>query len=256
MDIRELLGKITEEYRSALGNKTVGIYVHGSLAFGCFNPLKSDVDFIAAVNAPLSQAEKTALIGALLRLEKYAPEKGIEMSVVLERYCKDFIYPTPFELHYSIAHREAALADTEGFCAAMNGVDHDLAAHFTVIKSVGYAVFGREISEVFGEVPREHYLDSIMRDIGGAAEEISEAPVYFALNLCRALAYIREGAVLSKRQGGLWGTEHCPSEYSELLRRALECYNGAGELPAGLPTREFAEYMLGEIGGRYVTAGV
>lgn len=247
MTVEKLLEKTAEEYKAVLSKKLAGVYVHGSVAFGCFNEKTSDIDFIAAVNEPLSHDEKTALIKALLESEKSAPEKGFEMSVVLTEHCRNFVYPTPFELHYSASYREDALNDAEGFAERMHGEDYDLAAHFTVIREVGFEVCGAEISEVFGEVPREHYLDSIMRDIADAAEYIEYNPVYYTLNLCRVLAYKRGAGVLSKVQGAEWASGNIMPVFAAVAREALNCYRTGEPFPEDMPITAFAEYMLNEI---------
>lgn len=247
MTAKKLLEKIAEEYRSILGTKLTGIYVHGSLAFGCYNEKMSDIDFIAAVNEPLSLDEKKAIIASLSQLEHNAPEKGFEMSVVLAEYCRNFVYPTPFELHYSAAYRRDAANDIEFFCERMYGEDHDLAAHFTVIREVGFAVCGEPISNLFGEVPRECYLDSITRDIAGAAEDIEYNPVYYTLNLCRVLSYIESGKVHSKEQGAQWAMGNVPPVFSVVISEALDYYRTAKSFPEDMPITAFAEYMLSRI---------
>ncbi len=243
----ELLEKVAEKYKEILGNNLVGIYVHGSLAFGCYNDKVSDIDFIVVVYEPLSVEEKTELIKALTALERYAPEKGFEMSVVLKEHCSEFAYPTPFELHYSAAYRKDALDDSGRFAESMHGADHDLAAHFTVIKEVGYKVCGAEIDEIFGKVPREYFLDSIKRDIADAAEYIGYNPVYYALNLCRVLAFVKTGAVVSKVQGAEWAIENIPPVYAAIASEALSRYNTSEPFPEDMPIAAFAEYMLNEI---------
>ncbi|WP_040214602.1 nucleotidyltransferase domain-containing protein [Clostridium polynesiense] len=50
MNCKKILNKIAYEYKRVLGDNLIGIYVHGSLAFGCFNPNKSDMDFIVVIN--------------------------------------------------------------------------------------------------------------------------------------------------------------------------------------------------------------
>lgn len=247
MTAQKLLQKIAEEYNAILGGKLAGIYVHGSLAFGCYNEKSSDIDFIVAVNEPLSLEEKRSIIATLVKLEQYAPEKGFEMSVVLAEHCKDFVYPTPFELHYSAAYRQDAADDIEGFCERMHGKDHDLAAHFTVLCEVGFAVCGEPISEMFGEVPREHYLDSITRDIAGAAEDIEYNPVYYTLNLCRVLSYIENGAVLSKEQGAQWALENTAPVFAAVISEALNSYRTGKPFPEDMPIAAFAEHMLSRI---------
>ena len=85
--------------------------------------------------------------------------------------------------------------------------------------------FGKEIKEVFGEVSSKDYMDSILTDIEGAGEEILENPMYITLNLCRVLAYKKEGLILSKKEGGEWGLQHIAHpEYNALISEALKEY--------------------------------
>lgn len=135
--VRILLHRIAAACRNTLGDTLAGVYVHGSLAFGCFCWTQSDIDFLVAVRRPLSQTQKEALLRALLALEPDAPSKGLEVSAVLEAYCRAFIHPAPYELHYSPMHRARCLRDLPAYCAEMHGADPDLAAHFTVARAVG-----------------------------------------------------------------------------------------------------------------------
>lgn len=224
-----VLNHIEERYREILGENLVGIYVHGSIAFGCFTWERSDIDFIVVVDSPPEQSQKERLIRTLLKLDDKAPPKGLEMSVVLRENCDPFVYPTPFELHFSNSHRESCKRDLSSYCRDMHGTDRDLAAHFTVIRKAGFALCGREISAVFAEVPREAYLDSIKADVERAQSEIQENPVYIILNLCRVLAFIKEDLVLSKKQGGQWGIKNLPGEYRPMIYRALQSYAGREE---------------------------
>ena len=76
----------------------------------------------------------------------------------------------------------------QDYIAKMKGTDPDLAAHFTILYHRGKCLYGKEIREVFGEVPKEDYFDSIRKDIAGSLDEIASDPVYFILNLCRVFA--------------------------------------------------------------------
>ncbi len=242
----ELLGRICDAYCRILGEKLVGMYLHGSIAFGCFTWETGDIDFLAVVDAPLTQPEKEALIRTLLDMTPDAPPKGFEMSVALRDACDPFQHPTPFELHFSNSHKARAEVDLSAYCREMHGVDPDLAAHVTVLRSVGRTLQGAPIDAVFGEVPRSAYVDSILADVENAETDIADNPVYVALNLCRVLAYLTDGAVLSKAQGGQWGLAHLPGEYHPLLQSALAAYDGAAfpEMP-GLA--DFARDMLRRI---------
>ncbi len=259
--VKGILSRVEQDCTRVFGSNLVGVYVHGSVAFGCFCWENSDIDLLVVTKEEPGLSEKEALLCALLQLDAQCPEKGLEFSVVLEKYCRDFVYPTPFELHFSNVHKAGLLAgEGDGaevrsapylqaaggehricadavreYCRGMRGTDKDLAAHFTVLRSAGVVLCGKEIAEVFGEVPREAYLDSIWEDVAGAGDEIAENPVYVVLNLCRVLAFLQEGLVCSKAQGGEWALENLPGNFSgrRVVERAAECYRTGEKFFAG-----------------------
>ncbi|MGN7761522.1 nucleotidyltransferase domain-containing protein [Paenibacillus sp. 22594] len=49
MNTQALLDQVVAPFKEELKGNLLGIYLHGSLAMGCFNPLKSDVDFLVVV---------------------------------------------------------------------------------------------------------------------------------------------------------------------------------------------------------------
>lgn len=202
----------------------VGISIHGSLAFGCFHWKSSDVDFLVITRREPAQIQKEAMIRTLLKLLPLSPPKGLEMSVVLLEHCTPFRYPTPFSLHFSPIHLEACRADLAGYCRNMHGVDRDLAAHFAVARQVGFSIYGPPPIQLFRPVPRACYLDSILRDIADAEVEAPANPTYFVLNQCRVLAYLRDGLVCSKEDGGLWALEHLDPRWSPLIHICLDAY--------------------------------
>lgn len=247
MPALELLSRVADGFRQILGHNLTGFYVHGSVAFGCFRWETGDLDFLAVVDEPPTSAQKEALIRLLLSLDGEAPQKGFEMSVVLRRCLFPFLHPTPFELHYSNAHRDHAQADPAAFSRDMHGVDADLAAHCTVLHRAGLTLYGPPIHEVIGPVPRESYVDSILADVQDAESDVRDHPVYVTLNLCRVLAFLQEDKVLSKQQGGQWGLARLPEKYHPLLQSALDAYEGAVLFATHDLAGEFAAHMLNMI---------
>ena len=104
--LNTLIQNIKNGFCQILADNLTGIYIHGSIAFGCFNWVNSDVDFIVAVEKEPSLEDKMKIIQLMLELDKTAPAKGLEMSVVLKQHCTDFVYPTPYCLHFSNSHEE------------------------------------------------------------------------------------------------------------------------------------------------------
>jgi len=235
--------------REILGDNLTGVYLHGSAAMGCFNEEKSDIDLLVVVEKGVPDEVKRRFMDMVTALNKKAPEKGIEMSIVRREVCDPFVYPTPFELHFSIAHLDWYRTDPKGYIEKMKGTDKDLAAHMTIVRRRGRCLCGAPVGQVFGEIPAEDYFDSIRCDIAQAEEDILSDPVYVVLNLCRVLAYKREKLILSKAEGGRWGMEKLPEGYRGLVGQALAGYeNGTPVCPDERLAAEYAAYMLDEIG--------
>ena len=249
MEYEFLLNEFVSQSKEIFAGNLTGIYLHGSAVMGCFNPEKSDLDLLIVVREELSDETKLQFMNLVVELNKRAPAKGLELSVVKEEVCKPFVYPTPFELHFSITHLAWYQSNPREYVEKMKGTDKDLAAHFIITYHRGKTLYRKKISEVFAPVPAADYLDSIWCDIENAVEEIAENPMYLTLNLCRVLAYKKEGLIVSKQEGGEWGLRnvHRP-EFQSLIVEALKEYQSGivmvfDEMVAG----EFAEYILKEI---------
>ena len=246
--IEPLLGTFVSRSWDILGDHLLGIYLHGSAVMGCFHPAVSDIDLIVLVRHTLPDAVKRAFMDMTVELNASAPAKGIEMSIVRSDFCRPFVYPTPFELHFSAAHLAWYLRDPEDYVRRMNGTDKDLAAHFTVLRARGVCLAGAPVREVFAEVPARDYLDALLYDVADAAEEIAGNPMYLTLNLARVLAWREEGLVLSKKEGGEWALRRLPAEYHPLLRNALREYaESADPVYDPVLAKRYAEYMLRQI---------
>lgn len=247
--LESLLENFVRQSKNILGDNLTGIYLHGSAVMGCFNSKKSDIDLLIVVNDDISNEIKMQYMDMVVELNREAPEKGIELSIVKEAVCKPFVYPTPFELHFSIAHLNWYQSNPADYVKRMKGTDKDLAAHFTIIYHRGKTLYGKEIKSVFSKVSSRDYMDSIWSDIEDAKEEIVTNTMYITLNLCRVLAYKRESLILSKQEGGEWAMNALPvSEYQKIISDALKEYKTGEVMSTDRAIAvEFAEYMLKEI---------
>jgi len=249
-DYNFILSDIKEKYTKQLGNNLVGIYVHGSIAFNCFNWEKSDIDYIVVVNEPLALAEKQKLLEETVFINTQAPSKGLEMSVILKKHCQKFTYPTPFQMHFSKMHLKWWQDNPVDYCQKMNGLDIDLAAHFTIVCHKGIVLCGEEINSVFADVNPEYYFNSIKSDIQTSKEDIFTNPISTVLNLCRVLAYKKDNIILSKREGGEWGISKLPHVYKALIQTALSIYLTDFEEDLFIDENiaaQFCDYMLDRI---------
>ena len=247
-NLEDLSIRIIKMSKEILGNNLVGIYMHGSAVMGCFNSQKSDLDLLLVVENSILKQAKLKFMQEIVRLNENAPAKGIEISIVKKEFCKPFVYPTPFELHFSVAHLQWFKENPDDYVEKMNGTDKDLAAHFTMINHSGVVLYGTAIKDIFGEVCKSDYIDSIWEDIRKSKEDIVSDAMYMTLNLCRVLGYLKENLILSKKSGGEWGLRSVPKEYHELIQRALTCYESDEEMEVDSELAiKYSEYMLNEI---------
>lgn len=229
-----ILGEIKKEFSAIIKDNLVGIYLHGSLAMGGFNPESSDIDFLVVVKEKLSLKTKKKLIDWTLQSAKHSPENRLEYSLLTLGQVKKFQYPTPFELHYSNEWQEKYRRGD--FDWAKQNFDPDLAAHFVITKKRGLVLTGKPINEIFPLIPEKYYLDSIIKDfrwseekiIKGPDSGICRVPVYGVLNFCRALAYLQDKLITSKVEGGQWGLINLPEKYHKIIREALKEYGKVG----------------------------
>ena len=244
----KLIDEFVEQSKDILRDNLVGVYLHGSAVMECFNPEKSDIDLIVVIENPMSDSVKKTYMDMVVQYNNSAPAKGIEMSIVRRNVCKPFVYPTPFELHFSVRHLEWYKTDPDDYICKMKGDDTDLAAHFMIINKRGRCLYGISIKEVFAEVPSTDYMDSIWDDISEAPDQIEENTMYLVLNLARVLAYKKDGLILSKKEGGEWALNNLPTEYHTLIRNAMRDYSENAEIDYDtILSMQYAEFVIKQI---------
>ena len=225
MEINSFMRQINVWVKDILEDNYVGVYFHGSLRLGSFNPNKSDLDFIIVVRDKINSEVKELIWDKMLENAGAFPEGGFEFSVVLEENCKNIRHPVPYELHGSRAWIDRYKADKSLVINDELKTDPDLASHFNVINVPNDGMdFGKPSQEVFAKVPKEYVIDSNYQDTLECAEEIIENPVYCILNLCRFYAFVRNDLTLSKFGGGQWALENMNSGYHDVIKLAMEDY--------------------------------
>lgn len=228
--VNQLLDEIVDTMKRLLGDNLVGVYLHGSLAMGSFNPNSSDIDFLVVTKSRLSLELRRSLATAMIALARYAPAKGIEMSVLTVETLKNFKYPTPYEFHFSNVWIERYQNDAVDLTDD-DKVDADLAAHLTITKAHGAVLYGEQISAVFPDIPPRYYTDSIIADAKSILEDMTSEPVYNVLNLCRVWAYLDEGTITSKKEVGEWSLQRATPFQKGVIEQALAEYAGVNSSP-------------------------
>jgi streptomycin 3"-adenylyltransferase len=225
-DVKTQILSLVDGLAGLLAENIIGIYLHGSLAMGCFNPQRSDLDLLVVTHHTMDPGTKQR-IAEMLLLASCAPNP-IEISFLHYDELRPWQYPTPYDFHYSETWREtmqqALQSDAWQHWNKDNHTDPDLAAHITITNQRGICLLGTPINEVMPDVPKEDYRASILNDIQNALNGKMDDPLYSILNVCRVCAFVRAGLVCSKQEGALWALKNVPLEIQPVIKHALEIY--------------------------------
>lgn len=197
--------------QAILGDRLVGVYVHGSWALGCFNPARSDLDVIAIAREAPAPEQRARLVDLLASVTD-AP-RPLEFHLLLAGDLDPWRHPAPFELHW---HGEPI----------ERGEDRDLAAHVTVARANGVALAGPPAQEVLPEVPWPDFEDSLRGDLEWTRE--CGRGLYRALSPLRVWAALATGQPHSKASAAEWAGPRLPPDLRPVAVRALTAYRGSG----------------------------
>jgi predicted nucleotidyltransferase len=245
--VRQFLRETLSVVHSIVGGNLIGMYLYGSLTMGCFNPRSSDIDVILAAREKLSKEQRNEIVEYLKGVG--SKDRRIELSIVDADVVRNPQYPMMVDLHYehwgNIFHNEK---------------DNEILSNLYTTRKRGFCVWGAPIISVFSKIPAQYHLRSVMEDLDHTRRYLHESPedigynvpVYWVLGSCRILAFIREGRVLSKLEGGRWALANLPKEHHNLIGQALSCYQGKEKENSTWNNKEldaFADYMSSVISG-------
>lgn len=222
---KEQINKIIDLCKSKLKENLVGVYLHGSLAMGCFNKDKSDIDIIVVMNEAAN--DKDGIIKELMKISlKPSP---IEISFLLEDKLKRHSSICHYDLHYSEHWREAySQMFLENKELENNDLeDGDLPAHIRVINERGITLWGKDKDLIFPKISNEEYLKSILYDFEDAWDNFSKKLEYYILNTCRILNFLETSKVTSKKEAGEWALDILPARFRTIITSSLDIYDGS-----------------------------
>ncbi len=254
VEVRSQVNRLTESFKTQLAENLIGIYLHGSLAMNCFNPLRSDIDLLVVTHRGMTIETKRGL--AKLLLENSARPSPVEISFLRREDMFPWRFPMPFDFHYSEDWRASFKRDlADGNWKRWNDVrrfDEDLATHITITNRRGLCLYGTPVSDVFPLVPKWDFTASVLEDVHSAKfgfDAVLKFPVYVVLNACRTYGFLKTGQVMSKEEGGIWALRELPVRFNETIAGALNEYRNGTNESALTKERliEFAEFMQSEI---------
>jgi predicted nucleotidyltransferase len=235
-DVRLELEQFVRGCRDILGEDLSGVYLHGSLAMGCFNPALSDLDLLVLSERELTQ-DDVNFFSHMLHALSHQPYP-IEMSVLSREKLSAGAHPFPYEYHFSEAWRGKEPDSSP------DKTDDDLAAHIVIARERGVTLYGEPARDALPQVPTDDYIDALLYDLDDTRRGIVKNPVYAVLNMCRVYWFLSRGAISSKDEAGEWAQSYLPEEHRSVVSKALRTYRGNGDVRFDRDSLEaFAAYV-------------
>ncbi len=224
--IKAEVNTLQSEFLRLLEQKLLGIYLHGSLALGGFQPARSDINVIVVIAEKIDVSLKRKLVELLLRISNMPRPLDVYVLAVQDLF--PFQPPLSFELHYDEQLRYTLQQEVrnENWRNDTTHSDADLTIALAVLQRSGIVLMGKPIQETLPAIAEAIFREALIQSAQAAQAQLPQDPIAFILNACRTVAYLQDGIVLSKDDGGNWGLVYLPERYQGLIQQSLALYRG------------------------------
>lgn len=224
-EVNALLHEILESVQRILGNRFVGMYLHGSLANGDFDPKRSDIDYLVVTAEALPQDKIAELEHMHARIRK----SDVKWQTNFEG---SYISAKAIRRHEPADSTHPAIRADGSF--GMDGHGNEWIIQRYIIREKGITLAGPEPKTL---------IDSISaNDLRQATRNLlhewwapqlldshrlnsSDYQAYAILTMCRALYTIAFGTVVSKPTAANWAGETF-LEWSQIIQKAMTWEHG------------------------------
>lgn len=208
--------------RALLGDRLVGLYLHGSLALGDFDPATSDVDLLVATRDELLEADLAAV-----RTWHEAFDAGpspwateVEVSYL----------PVDALRRYDPARSYYAHVGRGGEGLLIHRYDSDWVIQLHILREHSLAVLGPAPTALVDPVMVEDRHAAARALARRWLPELLAAPterfhrgyqVFVVLSMCRILHTAATGDAASKRRAAAWALANVPERFYPVVEDAL-----------------------------------
>jgi hypothetical protein len=198
------------------GDRVVGIWLLGSLAYGGFGP-SSDVDIQAAVLDPADE-DIAALVARINHRALPCPAGGLEFVLYDVEALTDPTPPLQWSLNLNGGPAREEKTSTDPTSESWHWFLLDLA----IGRETAKTLFGRDLSDVVAPISREDQLAAIAESLRWHSSN-DEGSANQAANAARGLRFLRTGQWGSKPDALSWASslDHPTSDVMAELTREI-----------------------------------
>jgi predicted nucleotidyltransferase len=225
-EINTLLDKLLMDAQAILGTRLAGLYVHGSLACGDFNPQTSDIDFLVVTDGHLPTETIIALkeMHASLFASRLAWSKKLEGAYI----------PKDDLCHHDPAHALVPWLGVDGHFA-LESLGSDWVIQRWILREKGIVVAGPPLKPMIDPVSGDDLREAVRGSLrewwsppfpSPERFQSNEYQAYAVLTMCRSLYVLEHGAVASKPAAANWAQSAVGEPWTRLIEGAADWREG------------------------------
>jgi predicted nucleotidyltransferase len=244
--VNTVLQLLLKNAQSVLDTFFIGLYLHGSLAIGDFDPGHSDIDFVVVTTRELP----LKLIADLEAMHARIKDSGLEWVNKLEgSYIskKALLLYNPVNAPRPRINEKKFIVDREKIDSVINRY---------ILRESGVAVAGPPIKPLIAPVSPDELREAVVQVIREAwtprlnDREWLVPPgdqPYLIVTCCRALYTMKFGTVTSKPVSARWALTALDKQWTSLIESAMAWHYGVphGDIEKSL---QFIRYTMKQIG--------
>jgi hypothetical protein len=226
-EINTVLDLLLAGVQTVLGDHFIGLYLHGSLAGGDYNPHTSDIDFLVATRdkLPVELLPELAAMHAHLTVSDLKPAAKLEGSYI----------PLDALRRYDPPHVEHPVLRVDGtFAVDGHSTDWIIQRHY--LRQQGIPISGPPLEILIDPVQPADLQQAVLGILqewwsppftNPARFDSPEYQAYAVLTMCRALYTLQFADVVSKLTAARWAQAALGESWAALIERALAWRPGA-----------------------------
>ena len=244
-DVNRILKVLLADIQVILGKQFIGMYLHGSLAYGDFNSLTSDIDFLVVTGGQIS----AKIFCSLKVMHTCLYSSGLAWSRKLE----GAYIPIDDLRRHDAAHGSIPWLGEDGhFALELLGSDWILQRW--ILREHGIIISGPALIDLIDPVSAEALQEAvrgILRDwwsppfASPQRFQSSRYQVYSVLTMCRSLYVLEYGRMVSKPDAARWAMKTLAEPWRSLISAAAAWQPGNGFNKMN-ETMKFIAYTLSE----------
>jgi predicted nucleotidyltransferase len=226
--IEVIVRKLLNDVQAVLGASMAGLYLHGSLACGDFNPLTSDIDFLVVTEHPLP----SEIFSALQEMHAGLFSSRLDWAQKLE----GAYVPKGVLRHHDPAHAPIPWLGVDGHFA-MERLGSDWIIQRWILREKGLAIYGPPLPDLIDPVSPDDLREAVRNSLREwwsppfpSPERFDNADyrAYAVLTMCRSLYVLEHGCVVSKPEATRWAMETLNKTWQPLIAAAASWRPGKG----------------------------